>query len=239
MLRTYSLGSPFGKKPCEAMAIGERGNHLSEPFAKFVEDPIVVWGQLRGAKDLLAKSKSFYRMDHAYVGRNDYYRIAYRDFQPSEIVQRPPDRWEALKRRYGLKVGGWRKGKNVVVCLSDPRTYEFFGNKEWPAEIALELKKRTDRPVIIRKREEKRPLAEDLRDAWCLVTYASNSVVEALLAGVPVFTLGPSIARPMGLADVSRIESPAYPENREEFFRHMAYCQFTPEEYQAGVLKRI
>jgi hypothetical protein len=239
MLRAYSLGSPFGKKPCEALAIGEGGSHVNEAHAKFIEDPIVVWGQLRGAKDLLAKSKSFYRMDHAYVGRNDYYRITYGDFQPSAITQRPADRWEALKKRYQLKVGDWRKGKNVLVTLSDPRTYDFFGNPTWPTEIERDIRKHTERPIVLRKRDEKRPIAEDLRDAFCLVTFASNSVIESLMAGVPVFTLGPSIARPMGLADLSKLESPLYPENREEFFRHMAYSQFTPEEFQVGVLKRI
>jgi hypothetical protein len=239
VLRCYSLGSPYGKTPCESLAKGEKGEHIAEGFAEFKSDPIAVWGQLRGAKELLAKSKSFYRMDHAYVGRNDYYRITKGDFQPSEIVERPSDRWDALRKRYSLKVSDWRKGGKIVVTLSDPRTYDFFGVKNWPAEIEAQIKKHTNRPVVMRKRTESRPLAEDLRDAWCLVTYASNSVIEALQSGVPVFSLGPSIARPMGSSDLSKLEDPLYPENREEFFRHMAYCQFTPQELEAGALRRI
>ena len=233
-MRSYSLGSPFGCVPCEFLQKG----HSREPNASFQADPIAVWGQLRGAKDLLAKSRHFYRMDHAYVGRLDYYRMTRGGFQPSRIKQRPPDRWESLKKKYGLKIGEWRRGKHILVALSDQRTYDFFQVGKWGETIAGEIKKHSDREIVLRTRIEKRPIAEQLRDAWCLVTYASNSTIDALLAGVPVFTLGPSIARPMGFSDLSKIEAPLYPENREEFFRHMAYCQFTNPEFENGFAVR-
>jgi hypothetical protein len=226
----YSLGSPFGKVPCEFLQKG----HELEPNVQFKSDPIAVWGQLRGAKELLSKSKHFYRMDHAYVGRLDFYRMTRNDFQPSKIKERPADRWEFLKKKYGLKMGDWRKGKHVLVTLSDQRTYDFFGVGKWSDFIKSEIKKHTGREVILRSRTETKPLGEQLRDAWCLVTFASNSTIDSLLAGVPVFTLGPSIARPMGYSDLSKLEAPLYPENREEFFRHMAYCQFTNEEFRSG-----
>lgn len=229
-MKVYSLGSPFGKVPCESLQAG----HNKDYPVNFTADPIAVWGQLRGAKDLLAKSKHFYRMDHAYVGRLDYYRITRNDFQPSRIVERPADRWEKLKKQYKLNMGPWQKGKHILVTLSDARTYEFFGLLDWPDRTRAAIAKHTDRPIVLRSRTESRPLAEQLKGAWAVVTYASNTVVDSLLAGVPVFTLGPSIARPVGLSDVSRIESPHYPENREEFFRHMAYCQFDCLEFNNG-----
>lgn len=234
MLRVFSLGSPFGKVPCEFLQKG----HSTEPNAGFQGDPIAVWGQLRGAKELLAKSRHFYRLDHAYVGRLEYYRMTRNDFQPSRIKERPADRWETLQRKFHLRMGPWRKGKHILVTLSDQRTYDFFGVGKWGDFIKSEIKKHTDREVILRPRESKVSLGEQLRDAWCLVTFSSNTVIDALLAGVPVFPLGPSIARPMGLADVSQIESPIYPENREEFFRHMSYCQFTNEEFKSGFARK-
>ena len=230
----YSLGSPYGVSPCEAWARGKGLEHRKENHADFSRDPIAVWGQLRGAKELLAKSRHFYRMDHAYMKRMDYFRITRNDFQPSRIVDRKSDRWDRLRSQYGIKLSPWRKGNHVVVALSDPRTYEFFGEIGFPDRIGAEIRKRTSRKVVMRNRAEQRPLAEDLKDAWCLVTYASNSVIDALIAGVPVFTLGPSIARPMGFSDLSKVEEPLYPENREEFFRHMSYCQFTLDEFKSG-----
>lgn len=233
-MKVFSLGSPFGKEPCEALARGLGCEHIKGGHAEWKENPLVVWGQLRGAKEILSGKSHFYRMDHAYMKRLDYYRLTRNDFQPSRIVERPSDRWEVLKKKYSLKVGGWRKGKNVVVALSDQRTYDYFGVKDWPDWVAGQIKANTDRPVVMRSRAEQRPLAEDLKDAWCLVTYASNSVIEALLAGVPVFPLGPSISRPMGYSDLANLEAPHYPENRDEFLRHVAYCQFTMDEFRSG-----
>jgi hypothetical protein len=230
----YSLGSPYGVVPCDHLA-KYRGKHIPDQRAEFKGDPIVVWGQIRGAKELLQKSQNFYRMDHAYIGRLQYFRITKGDFQPSRILERPADRWEKLKKEYDLTMKPWKKSDGyVLVALSEPATYGFFDEPRWPERIEAELKKYTDRPIRLRKRRDDRPLADDLRKARCLVTFASNSVREALLEGVPVFTLGPSIARPMGHTDVSLIESPMYPENREEFFRHLAYCQFTNEEFASG-----
>jgi hypothetical protein len=229
----YSLGSPYGCVPCEQLA-KYRGKHIPDPRAEFKGDPIVVWGQLRGAKELLAHSKNFYRMDHAYVGRLEYFRITKNDFQPSRIIERPADRWEKLKKSFNLEMKPWKKGGYILVALSEQATYSFFDQKGWPEKISVELKKYTDREIRFRERRDDRSLSDQLRKAHCLVTFASNTVREALLEGVPVFTLGPSIARPMGHTDVSRIEEPLYPENREEFFRHLAYCQFTNDEFASG-----
>lgn len=233
-MRVYGLGTPYGDKPCKALADSCGGKFTNAPREEFEKDPIAVWGQIRGARELLRRSKSFYRLDHAYIGRLKYFRLTKGDFQPSRIVERPSDRWDVLKREYGLEMKPWKKPEGfILVTLSSPGTYEFFGIPNWPAEIVREIRRYTDRPIRLRDRGETRPISEDLRKASCLVTYASNSVREALLEGVPVFTLGPSIARPMsgGLKD---IESPFYPENREEFFRHLAYCQFTVDEFGSG-----
>lgn len=231
-MKAYSLGSPFGKVPCESLV----KSHNKEPFASFSGDPIAVWGQLRGAKDLLAKSRHFYRLDHAYVGRLDYYRMTRNAFQPVKLRPRPADRWEQLKARYKLKVGEWRKGKHILITLSDPRTYEFFGVKDWPQEIEAKVKSLTDRPIILRKREERIPIAEQLKDAHAVVTYASNSTLDALMAGVPVFVMGPNIAKPLS-GVLETIETPVYPD-REEFFRFMAYCQFNCLEFQSGFARK-
>lgn len=234
-LNVYSLGTPYGWKACELLAKSCGGKHHKQARDPFVGDPVAVWGQIRGAKEILAHSKNFYRLDHAYVGRLKYFRLTKGDFQPSWIVERPADRWESLKKEYGLEIKPWKKDDGfVLVTLSAPATYQFFGVPDWPDLIAKEIRKHTKREIRMRERGETRPLDEDLRKAHCLVTYASNSVREALLAGVPVFTLGPSIARPMGYTDVSLIEEPLYPENRESFFRHMAYAQFTEAEFASG-----
>lgn len=218
--------------PCEALAAGGWTLH-KESEAQHHGDPSAVWGQLRGAKQLVEKSRHFYRLDHAYRGRLDYYRMTRNDFQPGAMVSRPADRWEVLKKRYGLKVGPWREGREVVVALSMPKTYEFFGVANWRAKLEAEIKQHTARPVVFRERKDANPIESALRTAHCLVTYASNTAVDALLAGVPVVVLGPSITRPLS-GKLPDLENPLKPDNREEFFRHMAYCQFDIAEFRSG-----
>ncbi|NIR32704.1 MAG: hypothetical protein GWN84_26070 [Gammaproteobacteria bacterium] len=63
-------------------------------------------------------------------------------------------------------------------------------------------------------------------------------MVKALAAGVPVFSLGPSMATRMGSSDLSRIEQPLYPENREQWFAALAANQWTMAEIEAGTAWR-
>jgi len=236
----YSLGSPFGIRACEALSKGSKGQLHTENNPGKQQGPIAVWGQIRGAKELLSGHKEFYRLDHSYVsgGRNEFYRMTKGDFQPSRLVKRPSDRWEKLKSRYQLEIEPWKKGSKIVLALSMPATYDYFDIPGWAKQVQQDIKKYSDREVVVRQRKETRPLKEQLKDAHCLVTWASNSVIEALLAGVPVFPLGPSIARPMGHTNLSKLEEPLYPDNREDFFNHMAYCQFKVEDFSSGFALR-
>lgn len=238
MLRCYSLGSPYGKTACEDFATGAKGVHIPNPNAPFICDPILVWGQLRGARELLSKSRDFYRMDHAYIGRKKYYRVTHRDFNPSRIVSRPSDRWQELKKRFNVSVREPRRdGKHILVCLHRQETMVFFGEKDWENRIGAMIKANTDRPVIMRGRESNKPIAEDLKNAHCVVHYASNAAIDAVLAGIPVVTLGPHITRPLSgsLETIDGIELP----DRQRFLHHLAYCQFTPEEMKSGEAWRI
>lgn len=230
-MHVFSLGSPFGIRPCEALAKSVKGQLHTEPYPQKQQGTIAVWGQIRGARELLDKHQDFYRLDHAYIGKNEYFRITKGDFQPAKVIDRPADRWEELKKRFNLEIEPWKKGKNIVLALSMPATYDFFGVTGWAKQMAGELKK-SGRPVIERQRKETRPLKEDLKDAHCLITWASNSSLEALLAGVPVFVAGPHITRPVA-GKWGDWENPVFPD-RETFFRHVAYCQYTLHEFKGG-----
>jgi hypothetical protein len=230
-MHVFSLGSPHGLRACQELAKSCKGQLNTENYPQKQQGTIAVWGQLRGARELLNGSEDFYRLDHAYIGRNEYYRMTKGDFMPSRIIERPADRWEALKKRFSLEIEPWKKGKNVVVAFSMPGTYDFFNVSGWGKQVLSSLKS-FGRPIIERQRKETRPIKEDLKDAHCLVTFASNSVMEALLMGVPVFVAGPSIARPVA-GNWLDIENPVFPD-RETFFRHVAYSQYTLEEFADG-----
>lgn len=234
-MHVFSCGSPYGIHPCTALAKSCKGQLHTENDPSKQQGPIAVWGQIRGARGLLEGHKDFYRLDHAYIGRNEHFRLTRNDFQPSRVVERPADRWEALKKRYSLEIEPWRKGSKVLLAFSMPGTYDFFGVAGWAKQMLNETKN-CGRKVVDRQRKETRSIKEDLKDAHCLITYSSNSVIEALLAGVPVFVEGPSIARPVA-GKWGDWESPIFPD-REQFFRHVAYCQFTLDEFKSGFAKR-
>ena len=63
------------------------------------------------------------------------------------------------------------------------------------------------------------------------------AAVESVFHGIPVFTLAPTnAAEPMGLQDLSQIETPRYPYSDEiyQWACHLAYGQFHNSELRNG-----
>ncbi|HNT88271.1 MAG TPA: hypothetical protein PKL84_10445, partial [Candidatus Hydrogenedentes bacterium] len=80
--------------------------------------------------------------------------------------------------------------------------------------------------------------AEELGNAWAVVTYDSNAALEAMIAGVPVFTLGQSMIDACANKDLSKIESPLRPD-RQQLMHWIAYTQYNPDEFKAGLPCKI
>jgi len=107
----------------------------------------------------------------------------------------------------------------------------------WLWESVTEIARHTDRQIIVRPKptahSKKRSLEADLLNAWCVVTYSSNIAVEALIMGIPVVTLGPCVASNLS-TPLEAIESPHYPDNREEWAQRIASNQWTLDEIRSG-----
>ena len=129
---------------------------------------------------------------------------------------------------------------------------KFYGLdlESWLKETVANIKKYTDRPVEIRRRNKLRldrittdTLEQALNnDVFALVTFNSNAAVESVFYGVPVFVLAPaSAAAPVGLKDLSQIETPYYPAQDKlfEWGCHLAYGQFHISELKSGAAKRM
>ncbi len=184
------------------------------------------------------EGRDWYYIDNAYFDcvREVYFRVTRNALQVDGLCATWADgsnRFRAL----GLKVRDWqRDGKHIVIC---PQSDEFLRgvggyDGDWLVDATKALRQLTARPFRIRMKREHRPLAEDLRGAWALVTHMSCAAVEALLAGVPVFCTGRSSARWMGIGSLDRIESPVYPERRESWAAVLAANQWTLDEIRAG-----
>lgn len=205
----------------------------------------VVWGVLRGSDAIIARAKAqglhFYYIDHAYFdrGHGNSYRITRNGYEAGPVRKCPDDRF----RKLGITIEPWRKsGRSIIVC---PPT-EFFAAahncENWLDDTLAQLRLETDRPIVIRTKprlgEPFLPLREALLDAHALVTHSSNVAIEAACLGTPVFVSSTSAAAPIGRTDFGMIESPRYPK-RDGWLAHLAYSQFTIDEFASGAAWKL
>jgi hypothetical protein len=173
------------------------------------------------------------------VGENGgYYRWIRNAYQMREVREVPDDRWRAAK----IDLWPWQRiGRHIVIAEPSPTYQRFHGIEGWTERTVAELKRHTDRPLVIRDKEMQRfgrKLHEDLKGAHCLVTHGSNAAVEAVIMGCPVFVHPDSAAALVGRTDLKDIEQPLYP-GRKAWCHSLAYSQFNEHELIDGTLWRL
>ena len=153
----------------------------------------------------------------------------------------PSDRF--VQTGVGLKK--FRGGQNVLICPPSQKAMSYWGLdlEQWLKITVDDIKKYTDRPIVIREKQPRRvrteidtiEMALD-QDVHCLVTFNSIAAVEGLMNGKPVFTMGPNAAEPLANTDLSNIDSPRIPTLDEvhNLCCNLAYQQFTLREMRDG-----
>lgn len=207
------------------------------PVAMFGSPP--VWPLLRRAQ---AEGRDFYFADHAYFGRGWFYRITRNAYQHDGLGKSStPERFERATR--GATIAPWRKtGSHVLVC---PQSDIYFGlhgidAAEWLETVTATLKQHTDREIRVRWKRSRTPIKPDLEDAWAVVVFSSAAALDALIHGIPIFTMAPFAASVrMGLTDLSQIESPIRPDGRRDFLQVLADNQWTLPEIMRGTAWRL
>jgi hypothetical protein len=161
----------------------------------------------------------------------------------------PPARWNSLK----VPLQPWRTdGKYILVCGQKANDVA-IGNLNpihWAKSTIDKIQSLTSRPVMFRPHPEdptqKRPIGvphaehktfnEALQEAYCVVAYNSNSLVEATVAGVPTFTLGEgSMVQGVTNTNLALIDNPNLPD-REQWAYDLAWRQYTIGEIRDGLL---
>jgi hypothetical protein len=223
-------------------------------------EPLVMRGILKHKimKKCREDERTFYYMDSGYFGndpgprnpRGDkiWHRIVRNDLQHTDIVRRPPDRWSRL----GITLQQRRHGSRIVVAAPDEKPCRIYGIDldTWIGDTVAELKKYTDREIIVRQRAPNRVdrVVNDrlstvlVNDVHALVTFNSVAATESIILGVPAFTLAPvNAAAPVANQDLSRIENPYWPtdDQRVAWVSHLAYGQFHVDELKDGTAYRM
>lgn len=184
-----------------------------------------------------------------------YFRFAFNDYHPTDYFQdipRPADRWKQLKINLQKRR---RNGKNIVFagCSLKFARLHGFDITEYATQVIHEIKKFTDRPIVYRPKKTVKELPppipgtiysyskdktihNELKDAYALVTFSSNAALDAVLAGVPAFVLGPGIAKPVSNTDLAKMNDPYFPEEAvlKQWCYDVAYCQWNLEEMRSG-----
>lgn len=205
--------------------------------------------------------RPFYFMDTGYFAnyatKNNpkavkrWHRIVKNNVQHlGKVEDRPSDRWEMLQREFPKLIWpGWKKkGRAILVVTPSEKPCKFYGINatEWVNNTVNTLKEYTDRPIIVRSKAKLR-IDRSLRNTiydqfdsdniFALVTYNSIAATEAIAYGIPAFTLAPNAASSLCLKDLSKIETPYYPDPEEvyKWCCYLSYGQFNNEELANGI----
>jgi hypothetical protein len=244
-------------------AIGTGGRVVHTDHFRYEDsnDPLVLRGILK--KKIIHRCwkdrRTFYYMDTGYFGNHPteynplgwkmYHRIVKNDLQHKEIVSRPGDRWDKLK----IKIHDWKKsGSKILIAAPDEKPCKFYGIEKdhWIESTVDEIKKHTDRPIVVRDRAKsrlQRVVHETLQqaladDVFALVTFNSVAATESVLFGIPAFTLAPAnAAYPVSSQDLSQINTPYYPDKDKVYAwaSSLAYGQFHVNELKSGKAKEF
>lgn len=185
----------------------------------------------------IAQGRTWYYGDKAYFNRFLYYRITENDYQYRKFGQpTTPRRFE----KTGFNIYRWKTGKKILLCPQSDKFMRRFGwgQEDWINWVKSELAKHTDRPVEIRYKNwgsAEADFQEALGGVHAVIVFSSIAGVQAALYGVPCFATMDCASARFGSMDLSRIENPAKPDNREQMAWELADNQWTLEEISGGM----
>jgi len=164
-----------------------------------------------------------------------------------------------------LKLKPWKEnGQYIIICCQHGASQQWRDMpsvQDWTLNIIDELKKHTNRKIIIRPHPRFKVIPkynynnvlianpkhiagtyddfnfnEALENCWAVINYSSNPAIQAVLAGVPVFVSNHSYAYPMGhdINDLSKIETPVKPD-RKQWLNNLSYTEWTVDEIREGL----
>ncbi len=222
-----------------------------EAVKRLPDDVIPIVGcspELRQSiKEWTARGRQWIYWDRGYCRRifatwlprgsdGGQYRWHSNAYQMMRIRDVPGDRWAEMK----TDIAPWSVNPNGHICVAagSPTYNKFHEIPDWTERTVAELKKYTDREIRVSDKETKVPLSERIKGAHALVTHGSNAATEAAIMGCPVFTSHECAAALVGQTDLSKIETPVYPD-RTKWAHSLAYCQFNETELTDGTLWRL
>lgn len=228
------------QRVCEAFAAG-CGGAVSGITPQLGPGAAMFYGVRQPWQHLWAQAKAegrdWYYADNAYFdgARERYFRVTRNAIQHGGAGASDGRR----ARMHPLMPQVWqRAGREILICRQSDEFMRVVGRPGWFAETCAALRRVTDRPVVVRGKDDSTPLQEALRSAWAVVTWSSASAVEAVLAGVPVVCDPACAAWPFS-TPLEEIEKPRRLEGRTRWAAVLADNQWTLDEMRDGTAWRM
>lgn len=197
--------------------------------------------------DKMNQKLPFWFIDTGYTnflnGKNKiWHRLVKNNLHHSVYFEAPVDRLNIFES-FPLQ---WRNSGDKILIIEpgefSAKTFN-IDIELWKKKIISELKKYTDKKIVIREKLSKavrtnlyNELCDD--DYYCVININSNAAIESLWAGIPVITLGKHISNSVSRNKISDINN-LYKPHLSQWLCMLSYSQFTYEELINGVAVNI
>jgi hypothetical protein len=195
-------------------------------------------------KEWIDKGRNHIEIDYGYWGinnpRRNTRRVTYNGSHNLKQRKIPYSRIETLNP----PIESWKEKRGNYLLLIEPqpdtlkeRTGINFG--DWRNHLLENLKHHWDGPIKWRRKAGGKnagrwpTFLSDLSECHAVVGERTMACVEAVILGYPAYTTDISMVSLLMGNDFSLIKNPIFPD-RTEWLEHVAWSQFTPEEFLQG-----
>jgi|LakMenEpi03Aug12_release.lakeMendotaPanAssembly.Ray.scaffolds.fasta_scaffold558696_2 hypothetical protein len=216
------------------------------------ENRVISYGHLRGSYECLIKAAEYWHIDHGYMSPvkrifihdkltrkrhqltpsklgtkefdDSYFRISHNAFFNSGIGNYPSDRFARLN----IKIKKRKRGSKILLVPPlEGFSARFYQVSNWLKNTIDEIKKYSDRKIIISNKFDIKKASDYFNETFCLVTYHSNTGIDAIINGIPCIFTNPQ----RQFSKISEIENPPY---SEKILYNLAYAQWNIHEIRSG-----
>jgi hypothetical protein len=231
---------------------------------------IIAENQLQRNKNVLISDANFFKYKQSRTERSPYLRFSLNGIDPTTGYYFDntidPTRWKKISKDHDISLKDWRKTGNHILILLQRHNGWTMGNVdsiEWCKAVIGEIKKYSDRNIIIRKHPREKykgfleklssletsrvkisnneHILQDLENAWCSVTYNSSPGVISAVEGIPTFVLDPiaksSHAYQVANLDIQNIENPFLSDERQVWIERISMSLYNIQDIQKGLLR--
>ena len=170
------------------------------------------------------------------------------------------------KEKFGIELQPWnlKEGGYITICTQRGDSLQWKDKQpidEWVLDTIKEIKKHTNRLIVIRPHPRQQESFNNLfaklqleevyydvpqttgkdqvnfddvlRYSYAVVNYSAGPGIQSVIAGVPVITSSESLASPVSI-NIEEIETPQLPD-REKWFDELVHTEWCVDEIEAGI----